>query len=98
MVIEDDEYLLIRIYEGLAQQRQKPEYTFLIGGSGLHEDRLLKACTYRSKHSNASASELGEGMLDGVIGWGPCARVSHPHVKRRLVEVNERHFLLDQSG
>ena len=65
---------------------------------GLHEDRHLKTGADSAEDSNTRSTKLWVRPFHCAVGGGPCACAPHPHVERRLVEVNKRLSLLHQTS
>ncbi len=96
MVIEDDKYCFVWVHELLSEYCQELQHLFLVGGGCFHKDGFFEAGTNGSKYSDSTTSELGVLPLDGVIRGSPSSGTPHPHVERRLVEVDQGLLLLDQ--
>lgn len=93
------EYYIELLIEGklLPKQVEEIQHTFLVRGRTRHEQRAFHLRTDGAKDSHSVSSGLVQRPLDREILWRPLLAASHPHVEGRLVEVNDRLVIVNQS-
>lgn len=82
--------LLVLRLQVLSDKFQELGELFGIGALSEHHYRIGKAVSNSAEHGNAFVALAVEGNLYRRVLWLPAARLSHPNIDRRLVEINDR--------
>ena len=88
VVVQDHKHFFIGIPKLFTKQAKKLNNARPVGSRSLHEDRPLKTRADGAEDSDTRATELRVGPLHSAVWIGPCACAPHPHMKRRLVEID----------